>query len=147
MRVFQFAITIQLLASCAASDPDGERFSGKIDEEYYERYTEESLTGDERRKCESTSLAKSDVIALIDEYDKVNSYIAYQTLTVTPCSFKGEIVRNGRMVNFHWYPSGYLALTYAGDRPRESEYFICPGHSDQDGVYFCDREHYLAALR
>lgn len=147
MRLIQFVIAAQVLASCAASDPGVVRFSGKIDDAFYERYTDQILTGDERKRCESTSLSKSDVVALIDEYDQVDSYMAYQTLTVTPCIFKGEIAFKGRTAKFLWYPSGYMVLTYPDDASRESEYFICPGQADQDGVYSCNREHELSQLR
>lgn len=146
-RLIPIALAAPLLAACAAPDPRDVRFPGTIDADYYARYTDQTLTAGALMRCEASSLSASDVLALREAYEPADSYIAYQTLTVTPCVFRGQISHKGKPAKFLWYPSGYLAITYTENAETRTDYFICPGKSDREGVYTCDREHALSRLQ
>lgn len=133
-----FVFSVFLLSSCASLNTNSSMFHGTFDESYFERYSDEFRDKSAKEECEAETLYHHDIIDLIEEYEKVDSYFAHQTLIITPCLFEGEIVYKKRVTQFLWYPTGYLRLLFPNDEGIASDYYICVGTSDEDGVYECD---------
>ena len=127
-------------ASCAGAQPVDTKFTGRFDEEVYQRYYTDQPRDDLRKRCEAISFTPAEWDQLVASYDEAIAYHANYTLAVTACSVEGETLYKGRKAKFLWYPSGYIRFDFPDDEGAEPEFRICRGTTDEEGIFSCDQE-------
>ncbi len=90
-----------------------------------------------KNQCSELSLPESTLKEIINSASEVEKSFAFKKKNLTPCYFEGTFKHRGVSVNFIFYPSGFLSLTYPSDEDLLDQYFLCESdcHFFEDWKY------------